>query len=146
MHSPHSTTLNNELQVYLLKEVIGKVFRDLKPTDSSWTMDAVEWIGEALDFIGYHGAFEEDRNCKCEGLRAAFPCLYALRAVEYGPGAVMGTSTAGYDTDRTTLLLLTALRLLLRLLCTKLILVRMRHSLVLLQVLPRTVHRAWSTT
>ena len=88
------------------KEVIGKVFRDLKPTDSSWTMDAVEWIGEALDFIGYHGAFEKKtETVSVKDFRAAFPCdLYALRAVEYqGRALVHGTSTAGYDTDRTTL-------------------------------------------
>ena len=88
------------------KEVIGKVFRDLKPTDSSWTMDAVEWIGEALDFIGYHGAFEKKaETVTVADFRAPFPCdLYALRAVEYqGRALVEGTSTAGYDTDRTTL-------------------------------------------
>lgn len=87
------------------KEVIGKVFRDLKPKDTSWTMDAVEWIGEALDFIGYHGAFEKKVDTlTVANHRAQFPCdLYQLIQVEYnGQALVFGTDTAGYDTDRTT--------------------------------------------
>lgn len=87
------------------KEVIGKVFRDLKPKDSSWTMDAVEWIGEALDFIGYHGAFEKKVDTvTVDSHRAAIPCdLYQLIQVEYnGQALVFGTDTAGYDTNRTT--------------------------------------------
>ena len=87
------------------KEVIGKVFRDLKPKDSSWTMDAVEWIGEALDFIGYHGAFEKKVDTvTVSSHKAMIPCdLYTLIQVEYnGQALVFGTDTAGYDTDRTT--------------------------------------------
>ena len=34
------------------KEVIRKVFRDLKPEDDNWIDDAIEWIGEALEHIG----------------------------------------------------------------------------------------------
>ena len=34
------------------KEIIRKVFRDLKPEDDNWIDDAVEWIGEALEHIG----------------------------------------------------------------------------------------------
>jgi hypothetical protein len=88
------------------KEVIGKIFRDLKPTDTSWTMDAVEWIGEALDFIGYHGAFEKKVDTvTVADFRAQFPCdLYALIQVEYeGQALVFGTDTAAYDRgNRTT--------------------------------------------
>jgi len=82
------------------KEVIGKVFRDLKPTDSSWTTDALEWIGEALDFIGYHGAFEKKVDTvTVADHRAQFPCdLYSLIQVEYnGQALVFGTDTAAYD-------------------------------------------------
>ena len=62
------------------KEVIGKVFRDLKPKDAGWTYDAVEWIGEALDFIGYHGAFEKKvGEVAIADFRGEFPCdLYQL--------------------------------------------------------------------
>ena len=34
------------------KSVIRKVMRDLKPNDANWVLDAVEWIGEALEHIG----------------------------------------------------------------------------------------------
>jgi hypothetical protein len=87
------------------QEVIGKVYRDLKPTDSSWTYDAVEWIGEALDFIGYHGIFDHKvEEVTVADFRADLPCdLYSLTQVEYnGQALVYGTDTAGYDTSRTT--------------------------------------------
>jgi hypothetical protein len=87
------------------KEVIGKVFRDLKPTDTGWTYDAVEWIGEALDFIGYHGIFDHKvETVTIENFRGAFPCdLYSLTQVEYnGQALVYGTDTAAYDQNRST--------------------------------------------
>ena len=34
------------------KQIIRKVFRDLKPEDDNWIDDAIEWIGEALEHIG----------------------------------------------------------------------------------------------
>ena len=34
------------------KHVISKVFRDLRINDETWVLDAMEWIGEALDYIG----------------------------------------------------------------------------------------------
>ena len=34
------------------KEIIRKIFRDLKPEDDNWIDDAIEWIGEALEHIG----------------------------------------------------------------------------------------------
>ena len=57
------------------KEVIAKVFRDLKPGNASWTMDAVEWIGEALDFIGYHGVFDHKaKELTVANHKAEIPC------------------------------------------------------------------------
>ena len=32
--------------------LIRKVLRDLRPTNTNWLDDAVEWIGEALEHIG----------------------------------------------------------------------------------------------
>ena len=87
------------------KDVIGKVFRDLKPTDASWTYDAVEWIGEALDFIGWHGIFDHKvEEVTIADHRGALPCdLYNLTQVEYnGQALVYGTDTAGFDQSRTT--------------------------------------------
>jgi len=34
------------------KEIIRKIFRDLKPDNDNWIDDAIEWIGEALEHIG----------------------------------------------------------------------------------------------
>ena len=34
------------------KEIVRKVFRDLKPDNDNWIDDAIEWIGEALEHIG----------------------------------------------------------------------------------------------
>jgi len=34
------------------KEIIRKVFRDLKPPTADWIHDGVEWMGEALEHIG----------------------------------------------------------------------------------------------
>jgi hypothetical protein len=34
------------------KEIIRKVFRDLKPATGNWLHDSIEWIGEALEHIG----------------------------------------------------------------------------------------------
>lgn len=87
------------------KEVIAKVYRDLKPADSSWTIDAVEWIGEALDFIGYHGIFDHrSKELTVVDHKAEIPCdLYQLIQVEYeGTGLVYGTDTTGYTADTRT--------------------------------------------
>lgn len=89
------------------RAVIQKVFRDLKPNDSSWTNDAIEWIGEALDFIGFHAGFEKRvTTLEVENFRAAIPCdLYQLMAVEYeGRPLPFGTDLTAYDTNRTTLM------------------------------------------
>lgn len=85
--------------------IIQKVFRDLKPADTSWTTDAVEWIGEALDFIGFHAGFEKRvKEVTIENFRGEIPCdLYQLMAVEYeGMPLVYGTDLTAYDQDRTT--------------------------------------------
>lgn len=93
---------------YLLvssKQVIGKVFRDLKPTDASWTSDALEWIGEALDFIGYHGIFDHvATEIPIESHKGILPCnLYQLIQVEYdGRALIYGTDTTGYNADTRT--------------------------------------------
>ena len=34
------------------KAIISKVMRDLQTSDGNWVIDAVEWIGEALEHIG----------------------------------------------------------------------------------------------
>ena len=34
------------------KYIINKIMRDLKPNDSNWIDDSIEWMGEALEHIG----------------------------------------------------------------------------------------------
>jgi hypothetical protein len=34
------------------KHIVSRVFRNLKPSDDNWVLDAVEWIGEGLRLIG----------------------------------------------------------------------------------------------
>lgn len=41
--------------------LLSKLYRDFRPSHSDWEADAIEWIGEALDFIGVHYA-EEKRS------------------------------------------------------------------------------------
>ncbi len=87
------------------KQVIAKLYRDLKPSGSSWTSDALEWIGEALDFIGYHGIFDHvSTELIVVDHKAEIPCdLYQLIQVEYeGTGLVYGTDTTGYTADTRT--------------------------------------------
>jgi len=87
------------------KQVIAKLYRDLKPAGSSWTSDALEWIGEALDFIGYHGIFDHvSKELEVVDHKAEIPCdLYQLIQVEYKGGAIVyGTDTTGYNADTRT--------------------------------------------
>jgi hypothetical protein len=87
------------------KQVIAKIYRDLKPSGSSWTSDALEWIGEALDFIGYHGMFDHvAKELTVENHKAEIPCdLYQLIQIEHeGTALVYGTDTTGYNADSRT--------------------------------------------
>jgi len=34
------------------KEIVRKVFRDIKPATADFVHDAIEWMGEALEHIG----------------------------------------------------------------------------------------------
>ena len=65
--------------------IIGKIYRDLKISSSSFEADAVEWCAEALDFIGYHAAFKKrTRTLTTKDYRAALPTdLYNVIGVYY---------------------------------------------------------------
>jgi len=41
------------------KAIVDKVYRDLGIEDESWEIDAIEWIGEALEKIGAAPAYED---------------------------------------------------------------------------------------
>lgn len=67
------------------KQVIAKVFRDLKPDNDSFVADALEWIGEGLEFIGVYSGLEQTfEDVTMVNFRAALPCdLHLISRVEY---------------------------------------------------------------
>jgi hypothetical protein len=67
------------------KRILSKIYRDLKPRNSNWEADAIEWIGEALSFIGYQAAFVKRRvTLTVKDYRVPFPKdFYNLIAVYY---------------------------------------------------------------
>lgn len=67
------------------KAILGKIYRDLKPNMSGWEADAVEWIGEALDFIGYHAAFiKKTKALAIKDFRSPLPAdFYNLIGIYY---------------------------------------------------------------
>ncbi|HAH23875.1 MAG TPA: hypothetical protein DCL77_08970 [Prolixibacteraceae bacterium] len=66
--------------------VIAKIYRDLKPRDSAWEVDAIEWIGEALEFIGgFYGLELKEMTKRVVNFRADLPpSLFELVAVKSG--------------------------------------------------------------
>jgi hypothetical protein len=67
------------------KAVLAKIYRDFKPGYSGWEADAIEWIGEALDYIGCCSGFEmHSEDAQVKNHRAALPAnFYTLRGVDY---------------------------------------------------------------
>ena len=67
------------------KLILAKIYRDFKPGYSGWEADAIEWIGEALDFIGCASGFEKHSEyINAKNHRAALPAnFYTLRGVDY---------------------------------------------------------------
>jgi hypothetical protein len=67
------------------KVIISKIYRDLKPASSSWEADAIEWIGEALDFIGaFAGLEKRSVRLTVTDYRAVLPSnFYSMRGVYY---------------------------------------------------------------
>lgn len=83
------------------KEILAKVARDLKPSNFDWEEDVLEWIGEALEFIGSGAAYERKRkDLDVFNYRALLPLdLRELKGVynkdnigyEYGSHEYLGT-------------------------------------------------------
>lgn len=67
------------------KRIISKVYRDFKPSNSNWIVDAIEWIGEAIDVIKcYPALVQKTEEVKVTGYRARIPCdLEVMLGVEY---------------------------------------------------------------
>lgn len=57
------------------KEIIAKVFRDFRPTDEDFVIDALEWTGDAMGLIGAGPQYEDRwRFLTVENYRALLPC------------------------------------------------------------------------
>lgn len=60
--------------------IIAKVYRTLRPSDSSWIVGAIEDIGWAIQAIGYHTGFvdkttQHDERLLVKGHRVKIPCV-----------------------------------------------------------------------
>lgn len=67
------------------KAILAKIYRDFKPNNANWEQDAVEWIGEVIEFIGYPGNFPKKKVVlTVKDHRTAFPCdFYQIRHIKH---------------------------------------------------------------
>lgn len=65
------------------KYVIAKVLRDINPQNDNFIVDAFEWLGEALEFIGTPLQYElKSEKINIVGHKAELPCdLYLIEQV-----------------------------------------------------------------
>jgi hypothetical protein len=68
------------------REVIAKLFRDLKLQDAHWIADGIEWIGEALEAIGSTAqTVQQSKVAKSSSFKVPLPAnLAILEEVRYG--------------------------------------------------------------
>lgn len=83
--------------------ILSKIYRDFRPSDSRWTASALEWIGEAIQAIGYFTGFvnKSGRDCvplQVSNFRAKIPCdVERILHVEYeGEKLFFGSDDSGY--------------------------------------------------
>jgi len=77
------------------KEIIRKVFRDLKPDDDNWIDDAIEWIGEALEHIGASTQLEHKQTV----LNVVNHKVYLPHDLYYINQVAVNTAMATKDSD-----------------------------------------------
>lgn len=67
------------------KYIISKIFRDVNPQNDNFIIDAFEWIGEALEFVGTIPQYTlKTAKVDIEGHKAMLPCdLYLIEQVSY---------------------------------------------------------------
>jgi hypothetical protein len=59
------------------KAIIAKVYRDIKPNNNAWVIDAFEWLYEVLSNVGFTGSTERKAFCiKVTGHKGKLPCNY----------------------------------------------------------------------
>lgn len=81
------------------KAVIAQVIRNFKIQDASFVEDAVEWIGEAMQAIGFHRGFQLTyQDLVVRNHKAKLPCnLVQLKHVTYMGARLL----LGYDDTKT---------------------------------------------
>jgi hypothetical protein len=78
---------------------LSGVFRDFGIQDGNWTRDAIDWIGDAIQGIGYHTGFEKKIKCvEVQGHIGCLPCdLERLIGVSYRDCKLpLGADVSGY--------------------------------------------------
>lgn len=65
--------------------IIAKIFRDFKPSNSAWIVDALEWIGEGLEIMGSYTSLElKAIPVHIHEYKGKLPCaLEQLEVIEY---------------------------------------------------------------
>jgi hypothetical protein len=86
-----------------IREVIGKVYRDLSLEDESKWMDMVEWSAEALEQIGAYPQYVHKAvELEVEKFRLAIPCdFHKIIGMEHC-GAALVKLTGNFDTAQRT--------------------------------------------
>ena len=82
-----------------VKTIFDKIIRDFKLGDEFDEGDAIEWAGEALQFIGHHSGFEDKvKTLQVKNFRTPFPCdFYTFRK----EGVSYNGSKLPYHSDAT---------------------------------------------
>lgn len=67
------------------ESIISQTLRDFKIEDTSWVNDGIDWIGSAIEAIGYHCGFKKKRvTIEVKNHLASLPCdLISLYGVAY---------------------------------------------------------------
>lgn len=87
------------IKKYSTKGILAKIFNDFQPSNSAWIASCYDWIGEAVQAIGFHANSETKIAEVCiVNHRGNFPCdIEGLIAVYYGDIRLpLGSDVSGY--------------------------------------------------
>lgn len=56
------------------EKLIAQFYRDYKPSNSGWLLDAIEWIADAIEIIGSQGLTEQFKDLEIIDYRVKLPC------------------------------------------------------------------------
>tara|TARA_R110000868_G_scaffold92281_1_gene255972 strand:- start:519 stop:1406 length:888 start_codon:yes stop_codon:yes gene_type:complete len=87
------------IKKYSTKGILAKIFNDFQPSNSAWIASCYDWIGEAVQAIGFHANSETKIAEVCiVNHRGNFPCdIEGLIAVYHNNYRLpMGSDVSGY--------------------------------------------------